>query len=182
MFGTKRIAVLEAKVDEQAKIIAELTKWQAEMEAASKEDIDAPVLTFKAERSKTAEEVDVDLIPDSAPKGVKTRAKQKYNHAPDIDISGLPPAIKFDKNEFYTSSKFKHGTRSAAYERLIRAVQKRGGMSLVEFAGHDFDASASGRGVPAPVYVIGNKLGVTVRGHRPHNMGLPANTALIIVE
>lgn len=71
--------------------------------------------------------------------------------------------IKFNPNQKFESVRFTSGSKSAAFERLIWAIQKRGGKSTVQFSGVDMLGSAKNRSSVGMVYSVASKLGLQAR-------------------
>lgn len=88
-------------------------------------------------------------------------------------------AIRFNERNHYVSHKFTSGSKRAACERLIKAIEKRGGTSLVAFEGFDFTA-----GYKEPFKAMRSMYGTApvmdkvVSGHVP--VGNYANNVLIV--
>ena len=75
-------------------------------------------------------------------------------------VTGQKP-IAFDPSGVYSSTRFKSGSKSAAYERLIWAVQKSGGSRLVRFSGVDVLGGAKERAkATAMLYQTASAMGV----------------------
>jgi hypothetical protein len=171
MFGRKRIAALEERVNELASLVFWLDDAISEMKLAQKE----PEIVFTSGRvAAPVKQPEFSLEP--------VEAKKKAASANGIDISKLGPAIEFDSKELHRSSKFKNGTQSAALEAMLNQVKSSGGAALVAFKGVDVRTHTGSNLARSRTRKIGRILGMRVHVYRTSEMRLPTNTVLVVVE
>lgn len=88
-----------------------------------------------------------------------TAASKKYLES----VKPLMGPVKFDDNLKVESATFGDDTKSAAYERLVNAVIKRGGSSMVEFHMNTSRPDVIHQRASSMLALVGKKMGVVAK-------------------